>query len=413
MNARYNSPHPMMKLPRWCSAAVVAVVLALCASAHAADWTQPATQLARDIVAITGPGAASISYRNQSSLPNDQTDIVRRAIENQLRAGGVRLTSGGNAAADIRVTFSENAQGYVWIAEVQQGSDLRVAMVAAARPATVVAPSRPASMSIRKTLLFSQAAQILDLATVPAGSEPLMLVLDPTGVTIYHKSGSGWEAQLSMMIPRELAWPRDLRGRLVLARDHMFDAYLPGLICSSTAAPALSINCRQRDDPWPLTTNQSAFYASARNFFTGVLAPAMGRQGSVAPFFSAASLARPKYTLWVFARTDSTVHAFDGINDIPLRALNNMGSDLTAINSGCGTGTQLLITGGGDGTAPDTIRAFELADRDALEVAPAAEFAGAVTALWSAADGHSALAVVHNGKLERYDAFEIAINCAQ
>ena len=143
------------------------------------------------------------------------------------------------------------------------------------------------------------------------------------------------------------------------------------------------------------------------------MAPPIGKQGSVAPFFSAASLARPKYMLWVFARTDSTVHAFDGVNDIPLRALTNLGSDLAAVNNGCGSGTQLLVTGPGDGAAPDSIRLYEVADRDAVEAGTAAEFAGAIIALWPSADGHSALAVMHNAKLDRYEAFEITINCAQ
>src|SRR5690242_16716452 len=165
MIPRYNSRHPMTKYHRHWSA-LAAMVMALCAAAQAADWSAPATELARNIVAITGPGAVSITYRNQSSLPNEQTDTVRRAIENQLRAGGVRQTSGESAAAEIRVTFSENAEGYVWIAEVQQGSDTLVSMVAAERATNAVMPSRPASMSVRKTLLWSQPAPILDLTVV-------------------------------------------------------------------------------------------------------------------------------------------------------------------------------------------------------------------------------------------------------
>jgi hypothetical protein len=413
MNPRYNSRHPMTKSYRHWSAAVVAVVLALCAAGWAADWTQPSSQLARDVVAITGPGAASISYRNQSSLPNDQTDAIRRTLENQLRAGGVRLAPSTTAAAEIRITFSENAQGYLWVAEVQQGSETRVAMVSVERPAAIAMPSRPASMSLRKTLLWSQPTQILDLAVVPAGSEPLMLVLDPSGVTIYKKSGSTWNAQQTLAIPRETAWPRDLRGRIAMARDHMFDVFTPGVACNSTSGSTLALNCRQGDDPWPLAPNQSAFFAPARNFYTGVLTPAVGKQGSVPPFFSAAALARPRYTLWVFARTDATVHAFDGLNDIPLRTLNNSGSDLATVNSGCGSGTQLLVTSAVDTTVVDTVRVFEVADRDALEAAPAINFAGPITALWPAADGHTAVAVARNLKTERYDAFEIAINCAQ
>lgn len=413
MYPRYNPRYPMDPKPRLWRAASIAVVLALCTAAQAADWTQPAAQLARDIVAITGPGTIFVSYRNQSTLPGDQIDAVRHALENQLRSGGVRLMAASNASAEVRVTFSENLQGYIWVAEVQQGNETRVAMVTAERPATPTALVRQASMTLRRTLLWSQPAQVLDVAMVPSGSEQIMLVLDTAEITLLKKTGTSWTPQLTMAIPREIAWPRDVRGKISLARDHMFDVYLPGVICNSNGAgSSLTLNCRNGDDPWPLVPGQSAFFAPTRDFFTGVLVPAVGRQGSVAPFYSAAALPRPKYSLWVFARTDGSVHALDGMNDISLRT-PSWGSDLAAVTSGCSSGTQLLVTGPGDRTMPDAVRVFEIGDREAAEVAPPAEFNGPITALWSAADGHSAVAVVHNLKTDHYDAFELAITCGQ
>lgn len=411
MFSRYNPQNRMIWNPwRW-SAALIVAVLMLCASATAADYAQPAAQLARDIVAITGPGAASMSYRNQSSLPPDQIEFVRRAIENQLRTAGVRIGAPASAAADIRVTFSENAQGYVWVAEVQQGNDVKVAIVAAERQATSAAPGRASAMSLRKTLLWSQPTQILDAMVLTAGSEPIMIVLDPSGVTLLKKVGSSWQSQQQIGIPRENAWPRDLRGRLVPSRDHFFDVYLPGTICSSNAGPTLTLTCHAGDDPWPIAPGEAAFFSPTRNFFTGVVTPAVGKQGSVAPFYSAAGLPRLRYTLWVFARTDGSVHALDSMNDIPLRIVS--GSDIAAVNSGCGAGSQLLATGNADATSPDMLRAFEIADRDPVEVANANDFSGPITALWQAADAHTALIVVHNLKTGNYDAFELAITCGQ
>lgn len=411
MFPRYNPRHRMIWKPwRWSAAWFVAALM-LCASAAAADYAQPAAQLAKDIVAITGPGAASISYRNQSSLPNEQLDLVRRAIENQLRSAGVRLGSAANAAADIRITFSENVQGYVWVAEVQQGTDVKVAMVAAERQAASSPAGRLTVMSLRKTLLWSQPVQILDALVLSAGSEPIMIVLDPSGVTMMKKVGSTWQSQQQIGIPRETAWPRDLRGRLVPGRDHFFDVYLPGTICSSNAGPTLTVTCRAGDDPWPIASGQSAFFSPTRNFYTGVLTPAVGKQGSVAPFYSAAGLPRSRYTLWVFTRTDGSVHAIDGMNDIPLRA--TWGSDIAAVNSGCGGGTQLLATGTADTNSPDVLRAFEIADREPVEVASANDWSGPIKALWPTADAKTALVVAHNIKTGNYDAFELAINCGQ
>ena len=402
--------HSMNSISRT-SAALAAIVLVLCATAFAADFAQPATRLARAIVAISGPGAASISYRNQSSLSVADEDIARKALERQLRSGGVRLSSPDTASADIRITFSENTQGYVWIAEVQQGNDTRVAMVTADRAPNAAPAATPASMTLHKTLLWSQPAPILDLAVVPAGSDQIMLVLDPEGVTLFKHPGGTWQAQQTLVVNHDRPWPRDLRGRLVPGNDHLFDAYLPGVICSSTAAGQLSMTCRTGDDPWPVALNQSAFFASVRNFFTGAMSPALGKQGTVPPFYSAAPLSRPTYTLWFFVRTDGSVHAFDGINDLALRTAN--WGAVAAVHTGCGAGTQLLATGVTDGTSPDTVHAFDVADRAPVEAAVPLDFAGPITAFWTMSGNASAVAVVHNLQADRYDAYELTITCGQ
>ena len=405
MHPRYNSRCPMTNSHRTWTAAVFAVVLALSATAWTADWTQPATQLARQIGALTGPTAASISYRNQSTLTSDQFQSARRALESQLRSGNVRLVS-SNAAAEIRVTFSENAQGFVWVAEVQKGPDVSVTMVSADRATAVVGPVRTPAMELRKTLLWSQPAQILDVAVI----DPMMFVLDSEAVTLYRRSGAVWQPEQSMAIVRENAWPRDLRGRLWAAHtsEMLFRAYLPGKICTSNGSSPLNMTCRAGDDPWPLSPNQSAFYAPARNFFTGVLAPPLGKQGSVTPFYSAAVLPRGK---WIFARSDGTVHVQDPQIDTPLRNAR-WGSDIAALNSGCGSGSQVLATGT-DSSTPDAVHVLDVSDRDATEIAPAIELPGPVTALWTTFEGKTAVAVVHNLKTDRYDAFELAIACNQ
>jgi hypothetical protein len=412
MIPRYNPLHPMKSTWwRWI-AAVTAMVLAMCAAGSAADWSQPAAELARQIVAISGPGAASITYRNQSSLPAGDADLARKALERELRAAGARLTTPENAAAEFRVTFSENARGYVWVAEVQQGSDTRVAMVTAERPSAISPAQVSASMALRKSLLWSQSAEILDVAIVPAGSEPMMLVLDPTAVNVFKKIGGTWQPQQTLAISHDAPWPRDLRGRLVPRTDHLFDAYLPGTVCTSSGSGPLTMNCRVADDPWPIATGQSAFFAPARNFFTGAMSPSLGKQGVLAPFYSAAAMPHPAYTLWIFVRTDGSIHSFDGVNDIPFRGVN-WGSSVAAVRSSCGAGMQLLASGAGDETGPDMIRTFEIPDRSPAEAAAPVEFAGPVTALWTAAGDSSAIAIVHNLQADRYDAYELTITCAQ
>lgn len=408
-SAGYNSRQSMRQDCRQWSAAACAVVLMLCAPGWAADWAHPVSQLARQIVAISGPGTASLTIRNISSFPAEEAPEVRRAFETELRNAGVRLAATGSAAAEIAVTLSENAQGYVWIAEVTQGSDRKVAMISVARPQSAGLPQSSASIAIRKTLLWSQQARVLDIAIANHNA----LLLDEGGVTVYKLASGRWEQQQRLAFPLDHVFPRDLRGRLVPARDHMFDAYLPGVVCVSSASEPFSMTCYESEDPWPLAAGQAAFFGPVRNFFTGVLAPGVGKQAGVAPFYSAAALPRPKYTLWIFAQTDGTVHLNDGVNNLAAPGTPDWGSDVAAVSSGCGLGTQLLVSGAGDGAAPDVVRAFEIADREPTELSPPMGMPGPVTALWTMAGGHSALAVAHNLKTDRYDAFELTITCGQ
>jgi hypothetical protein len=115
----------------------------------------------------------------------------------------------------------------------------------------------------------------------------------------------------------------------------------------------------------------------------------------------------------VFARTDGSVHLMDAVNDVAVRSARDWGSDLAAVKSSCGSGAQLLVSGAGDAEAADTVRAFEIADREPVEVSPAAEFPGPVTALWPSSDGRSAIALTKNLKTGKFDAFELAITCGQ
>ena len=388
------------------------VVLALVMPAMA-QWTEPAARLAREITAITGPGAVSLTLRNLSSLPAGQVPTIRRELQNHLSAAGVRVVNATSAAAEVKITLSENAQGYVWVAEVQQGAERKVAMVTAPRsPSAAPAPNGPLVV-IRKTPVWSQDAPILDVAMITAGNEPYMIVLDVTNISLYRMTAGHWTMAQQFAIPHARTWPRDVRGRLVAARDHLFDAYLPGVVCASTATPPLSLVCHPGDDPWPLANGQTALFGASRNFFTGVVTPGIGRQTSVPAFYSAAGLARSNYMLWVFARTDGSVHLMDCVNDVAVRSVRDWGSDLAAVKTACGSGAQLLVSGAGDSEAADLVRAFEIADREPVEVSPAAEFPGPITALWPSSDGHSAIAVAKNLKTGKFDGFDLAITCGQ
>jgi hypothetical protein len=315
------------------------------------------------------------------------------------------------SAATVQVTLSENLREYVWVAEIHQGNNENsVAMVTSPRAGFAVVEQPAIALTIRKALLWIDENRILDVALVN-GSSQHMIVLEAEIVELLKFQDGRWQREQSLTVSHAHPWPRDLRGRLALRSDHLFDAYLPGVFCRSSTAAPLALNCYESDDPWPLAAGQSAFFAPARNFFTGALSPGIEKQTTVKAFYSAAMLPRDKYRLWIFSTVDGEVHLLDGVSDQTAPKLG-WGSDVASVRSGCGMGWQLLITGNEDG-ASDSVRAFEVADREPVGVSQAAGFNGKITALWADADGTGAIAISQNSETGKYEAYRLSIACGQ
>ena len=416
-NAVYNARIPHMRaLPsRFPRVACFLVLMLMHAPMmQASEWRAPEEQLARKITARTGPGTLALDVVNRSSLSHADTEEIRRGLLTELAALGVRSVNADQAAATVQITLSENLRDYVWVAEIHQGNnEASVIMVATPRPA-LAAAERPASaLMIHKTLLWTDENRILDVALLNSNPQHIIL-LEPENIVLPKFQDGRWQQEQSLPVPHMHPWPRDLRGRLALRKDHLFDAYLPGIFCRSTATAPLAVNCYESDDPWPLGTDQSglsAFFASTRNFFTGVLSPGIEKQTTVKAFYSAAMLPRDKYKLWIFATVDGQVHLVDGVTDQTAAKLG-WGSDLAGVRSGCGLGWQVLATGAGDSTG-ETVRAFEIADREPVAVSQPAEFNGRITALWADSDGTGAIAVSQNSETGKYEAYRLSITCSQ
>ncbi len=371
-------------------------------------------ELARKIAAVTGPGAVALEVTNRSSLSSTEADDVRRGLWTELGALGLHFVGADQAAATVRVTLSENLRNYVWVAEIQVGNnEPSVVMVTSRRLEPAAGEHSSASLTIHKAPLWTDENRILDVA-LPTSSPQIMIVLEPEKAALYAVQNGHWQAQQTFAITHSRPWPRDLRGRLVLRKDHLFDAYLPGVLCQSTTASPLALKCRESDDPWPLATEPSAlsaFYTPARNFFTGALSPGVQKQTATAPFYSAAALPREKYTLWIFSTVDGQIHLLDGMTDQTATKLG-WGSDIASVKSGCGLGWQVLATSRGDGSG-DTVQAFEIADREPVAVSAPVEFDGGITALWADSDSASAIAVAQDSETGQYEAWRLSITCSR
>jgi hypothetical protein len=416
--AVYNSPVPLMSTfsPRsWQRVALLlAILFVLPSRGLAEDWSTPEQDLARKISAVTGPGAVAVTVVNQSSLGQKEVDQISNGLRSRLEATGVRGAKPEQASASVKISLSENLENYVWVAEIQQGAgDLSVVMVSIPRSEAAALVRDPTALVIHKVPLWTQEQRILDVAVLEEGSAPSHIaVLDADRVRVYRALEGHWRQEQELAIAHTRAWPRDMRGRLMLRQDHLFDIYLPGVFCQSSKQAPLSLSCHESDDPWPLRSDsgQSGFFAANRNFFTGALAPGIGKQASVAKFYSAAAVPRPAYVLWLFTGLDGQVHLLDGMSDQAARW--NWGSDIADVKSTCGSGWQVLATHAGNDSA-DWIRAYEFPDRDPVAVSQPVDFAGAVTALWTEVKGGSAVAVAHNAKTGNYEAFRLSIACGQ
>ena len=105
--------------------------LAACGSAGLpapSRWAQPAADLAGQIADILGPGQAQLTIRNLSTIQTTEIPAIRKLLEQDLKTRGV-LAGGAESANVIRVTLSENARERLWVAEVVEGNETRIAMV--------------------------------------------------------------------------------------------------------------------------------------------------------------------------------------------------------------------------------------------------------------------------------------------
>jgi len=405
----YNSPQRMNPIARL---AVLILALLLVPSAWAASaWDAPSVEMAKQIVAVTGPGTITLSIKNRSSISTDEIPAIRKALERELRAAGVTVRA-QSSNAEVRLTLSENAKGWLWVAEVQEGAELRVAMLPLPVTTSGTAATKAPRMVLQDKLLLRQAEPILDVATVTLAGQPSMVVLEAEHIRWYMADGSGWKLKQSFDIAYTNPFPRDLRGRIAVGSDHPFIAFLPGVVCSATKteeAGAIAVGCVDSDDPWPLGA-QKAFFNSARNYFTGVLAPGVGAK--LPQFYSATEVEHNGTTGLLLVDLGGQARLFENGTYRNVIGARDWGSDVTLVRSECGAGSQIVASAAGWPVA-DSLRGYEISGHELALVSAALSFDGSVTALWQSNDGTSAIAVVRNPQDAQYEAYRVTIGCGR
>ena len=390
----------------WASVLMTAAVLF--AATAPVDWEQPAGALAEQIAAVVGPGQATLTLRNLSTIANADIPAIRALLEKDLKAHGITIST-GDSANTIRITLSQNDRERLWVAEVIQGNETRVVMVAAGSgPAQTSAVADYMTLRRERLPILQALSYDPPMAAMESGSS--LLILRPEAIDLLVFGEGGWQHQKYFPLGDRRQLARDERGILFPAADgSAFHAFTGQIECSGTFAaiatasahPAdeWTIHCHASDEPWPILQNNDpanpvtikAFYNAARNYFTGVITPNLGVD--LPPFYAAALLARPNGPALLIGGVDGKVQIVDNGVLRPVSGARDWGSDFAVLKSGCGSGAQVIASGSGE-AAGDSLRAYELPAQEAIPASAPLAMNGTVTALWPSSDGKSLLAAV-------------------
>jgi hypothetical protein len=423
---------------------IAAMVLLIGVRAGAAPgaWDQPAAALAGRIADILGPGQARLTLRNLSSIPNDAVPGIQRLLEQDLRGHGVTI-SGAESANAIRVTLSESVHSRLWVAEIAEGDETQVAMVS-------LAPDQPQHALAAGGLLLRSEPVINEPAPVLSSIEAAnsLIVLEPETLLIYARAGDGWQEQKRVSLEGKAAIARDPRGLLTPTADGAgFDAWLPGAHCVGTAPAAgagtnWSVECSASDDPWTIALASAAmgpasapiaqspaqalppsqspsvtenapvvlkgFYNAARNYFTGVVSPGLGVD--LPAFYAAALVPRAAGgAALLLSGIDGKVQLTEKGSLEAVAGARDWGSDLGVLRSGCGTGTQIIVSSSGEAPS-DSLRAYELPALEAVPASAPLAMNGTVTAVWPSPDFKSVYAAVRT-PANQYEVLRVSALC--
>ena len=416
-----------MKL-HWLLMMIASVLMVQPAGGTSGPWEQPAAALAEQIAGILGPGQAHLILRNNSKISTDEVPAIRRALEEALRARGVKA-SGSESANIVRITLSENMRARLWVAEIVEGNETRLAMVRVETGAPLQEVST-SEMTLHKQAVLTATEPVLAALEIADS----YVVIEPEEIVIFAHSVTGWKERSHAGIGQKKPLARDPRGVIFPTQDGQgFTASVAGMACSGSypqgAQADWTLHCRESDDPWLLASPQPAdtssgasenlnaipiraFYNAVRNYFTGIVTPSLG--ADLPPFYTAVLIPRPGGAGLLINSIDGKVQLVEAGALKPIAGTRDWGSDFATLHSGCGTGVQIVASGSGEAIT-DSLRAFDLPGQEALPASALLGMDGTVTALWTAHDGKGIFAVVRKpaspGEADSYEVDRVTASC--
>jgi hypothetical protein len=365
--------------------------------------------------AVKPSHAISLSVKNISSLSAADADAIRRELEAELRVRGVRV---GASDAEVEITLSENAEGYIWVAKLRIEDKQVVIISRVAREAMSTGSARKTSLVLRRDLVWEQRSPVLDFLVVDLSPDgkPLMIALEPRQIVSYRGENGSWTLDQTFHLPISDQRPRDLRGRIESGGE-LFSFLLSDMTCDGGARRSLELTCSKGSRDWPVYAGGeergNAHLVEGRNYFDGGFELYGYLDAEASPFLSIALMSQKDSSSWILAELDGKSRLFQ--NSVSVAAtFTGWGDDLVSIATGCSGNWQVLVTGTGDWTQPDRLQAFEVENTTSLVNASAPlEFSGPILTLWASLDGKSARVVSRNLQTGMYEASIISATCGQ
>ena len=356
--------------------------------------------------------AFSADVKDVSAAAPVELGGVERVFDQDMQARGMRPVA-APGDAQIQISISQSAGGFLLVAEIHRADAQQVAIVAVTGDESQ--SGQPAAEpGLQRKIVWQQAARLLDFDRV-SGDEgrTFWYLLEPDRLEAYQFASGQQVLHEASAISRRYV-VRDLRGWIQVTDATHVSALVGGARCDASWSPSLAVDCRDNTgEQWPIGAVSWTF-APGRNYFSGTITLSSSLQTKFPPFFSSASpppgTSTQAASRRVVAGIDGKTQLFEGAAE-PAANLDGWGSDIISIADDCGSGWQILATGAGDWTEKDQLQLYEIRDRKALAVGQPLQLPGPTLALWPSDDGKSARVISRNFETGLYEASIVSVNC--
>jgi hypothetical protein len=376
-------------------------------------WSEAVYALAQKIaVAMGSSHTFSLEVKDVSSTAPVDVAGIRQALEGDAIQRGLRVAT-APAEAQVQVTISQTAAGFVLVAEVRRTDSQQVLIVPVANE-EASQPQPSPEPSIQRKIIWQQAVPILDFAQTSADAHRAIWYFLELDRLVAYEFDDGVQVQRSAQPVSRRYASRDPRGRLIVSDATHLSALIGGNRCDGAWNPTFAVECRDNSgQQWPAGSVSWTFVPS-RNFFSGSVTLSNSLQAKFPAFYSSASplpgTSGQNASRRIVAGLDGEAQLFVGTAGAA-SDFDGWGSDVISIASGCGSAWQVLVTGAGDWTQKDQIQLYEIKDEKAIATSQSLELPGPILAMWPADDANSARVISRNLGSGLYEASIVSVTC--